>query len=353
MPPVGALVAILVAPVVGLSGTSADLSDLTFTAEPPVPVDGSVLDVSIAGHVLAVSGAEQDDSVVVFDLDGDEVAQWAVPNPPGVLAQTNWSPDGSVVAFDQLATEDGSAPAVSTVRTLDVCDGTLSEIVTAEDGAATLDFFPAWSADGALMFLRAGTLSAGTDEAVELVTRQDDGTTRSQAVDVAPEQLAEQDGAVLGGRYVATLRAPNGADVIAIDDDGTTETLMTTVFPQAPARGSSTDGSRLLITPFDSAALELGLLTLLEDGEAPTQSTDVRALDAVFQPDGELVAALQIANPGPDSIAILTLWDPTANVSRYLYDEFAFDPIGIVWTTDDQIVAWSEDQFQVIELHAA
>jgi hypothetical protein len=193
------LIVALVAPISGLVGSSDDLDAITFTPHQPVRTELSILDVSITGHVLAVTDADEG-SVVVLDLEGEEVAEWTVPNAPRGLTPTAWSPDGSVVVFGEPATEDGSAPSRSTVRTLDVRDGTLSEIDPIHNGTATLDFFPAWSHDGALMFLRAAALPAGMNESVELVTQEADGDVRSQSVDLTPGQLSIQDGAVLAGR---------------------------------------------------------------------------------------------------------------------------------------------------------
>ena len=348
-----ATVAALVAPVAGLSGTSDDLDEITVTALPLEDIDGLVADVSTTGNVLVVgSEAAPDDAVVVLDLTGEEVARWTVPDPPVAVGGSNWSPDGSVVAFDQLTTEDGSMPKTSVARTLDVVDGTLTEIGPISDGLVSFDYFPAWSDDGDLLFLRGSALPAGLDQPVELVTWSGvDGKARSAPVELTPSQFNNQEGAVLAGRFVVTIAAVNGADVVAIDADGSTEVLMSTVYSNAIARGASNDGRLLLVTPLDTEGLEIGPLTLLEDGEDPREASQVNALDAVFQPGSQLVAALGIYNPGPNSTAFLTLWDPNADRMRSLYNfDVDFDPFAIVWTTDDQIVAWSLDQFQVLEV---
>lgn len=329
---------------------SADgfLDDVTFTMREPIEIDARVLDVSPRGHVVAVDDAKVD-RVLVFDVGGTLEHAWHVPDGPRALTQVNWDPSGYMMAFDQRA--NWADPELgSLVRTLDVRDGAITSGSPSEPGrSGVIEFNAAWLGVDSLMFLRVPARPNFSVQPAELVTTSGSSPPVVVPLDVTPRDLVPQEGATLGGSYVVTIGTSTGSTVVSIDSDGVATTLVESSFPEAPVRSASADDHRVLVIQYDPAGLELGPLIMFETDRVPIVSRDVRALNADFAPEGQLVAAVEVRNPGPGATNTLTMWDPESGDSEQVL-EFDIPALGLVWTHDDQIVVWGPDAIQVVDV---
>lgn len=313
----------------------------------PVDIAGIVvIDVSPQGIVITTD-EEESGLVEVRNTLGGLEASWHLNDGPEFETPVTWAPDGEVIAFDNAAFNSESAES-SGVRTLDLSDGSAFDVSNDPDNQYR-DFFPIWTNSGAIFFLRNPVRRGRTGQAIELAWRVDGQPIQTAPVDVGLASMGRQRGAVLDDHYVLSVVNGHGTDVISVDQNGDLWELFESAMRHAFVSEVSPDGSWALITQDDGDESKLGPLVLASRTHDEIVAADVDALDAAFDPEGDLIAAVVVDTPGADGVASLALWDPLINESRRMV-ELDVRPVGIVWTQRDEVIVWGVDSWQVIQI---
>jgi WD40 repeat protein len=316
------------------SAPSMDMADIEASYGEIVRSKGTVLGVSVHGQVVREGG---DGAWCVVDLDGAYRDCWPVDQRVEP-ATVQWSPDGSMVAFDGRI--DRMSGFDSDVRVLDVASGEIATIADdgRDDAGAPHDLLPAWVDEDRLAFLR------DRHGQLELVHAQVGGDTESADIDsLELPGIVSRNAAVLDGGYaVAAGRGP--IELVRIDRAGEVRTIADLTGSGAEITGTSRDHEQVVV----ASAVDGDRLTpVVHVAGDTTTSAPFTASSAAVSPDGRLVAAAGTDGGG------ITLWDPAGDDSRRLdppQTPIIEAPVRLVWADDDRLVLWSPSAWQVVTL---
>jgi hypothetical protein len=334
---------------------SADVSDLAAEYGRVVEPDGTVLAVSTQGRAVI---QDEDDQLCVVDLAGAGEPRCATADVDGSLSASSvvFSPDGSKVAFDELA--DTMRVLDSDIRVLDVDSGAVTTV--ADDGAddddpgAPQDLLPAWVDDDELAFLRLPGMGTGPRDSAQVVFADLDGELDVVDADgLSPRDVAVgTSAAVLDDRYLLASSA-DPARLVTVDDDGLVEVVTALDGGGGSIGGTSRDGEQAVVV-INGPAMDLVPAVHVDAGGDDVVATPspFPAVAATVSPDGSIVAALTFgSDPGRTGI---TLWDPVVDDQQVLAPGGEVPTLTgtrrVVWTDDDRIVLWSSAGWQVVDV---
>lgn len=316
---------------------------------------GDVLDVSPGGSVLASrTGADDTVDVCLAGNDGVEQSCWAIDDPPGFNSAISWSPDGRSFAFD--GTADSPPLAVgSSVRIVDTASHEVSDLFPSDSSDEFFDFHAAWVDDDDMALLRGPRDGDERDANLNVVFTDTRGTVQSFVpLRAGLADLVPQTGAIVAGRYIAAVRGSDGVMLVAAGPYGVEEAIATG-WPFALVGGTSASGELAVVVMYDPGSGEVGATATIDASLQLAMSDVVRAVAATYAPDGEIVAAIEIddssnaADGGARPTSQLVLWDPHTDAARPPI-ELDVAALGVRWTTDDQVIVWGVDEWQVIDI---
>lgn len=328
------------------------LDDIGFEVADPVLADQVVLGVSAGGSVLVADGPDTaGDEMCALQLDGTDEKCWAAEDPPGVLSALNWSPDGTRVAFDNAAYRPEGAG--SGVRVLDTTDGSIAAVPPGRSPSdGSVDLYSAWLDDEHLTFLRRPADVGDDERRLELVEvdLQSGEEIRAVPVHLSLLDLGPQSGAVVGGRYIVSVAEGSSSVIVTADSDGDLFQLNEIDLPVVAVTSTTSDGRTGVVVSYAFDASRVGPVALISSTGTGEIAEGMRAAAATIEPAGRFVAGVVPTDPGTDEAsAELVLWEPHTDETRVVV-ELGILATDAVWTSDDEVIVWNSEGWQVVIL---
>jgi len=183
--------------------------------------------------------AAPDEEIYVVSPDGSGLQQ--VTNDPGQWDfKTDWSPDGTLMAFAKSEGPDaqGDFPSRIDIEIVRPDGAGLRNLTQSITPAATFNSGPAWSPDGMRIAFSSGP-STGPGTAIDVVNVDGSGLrqlTSGEEVDLDPAWSPD-------GKWIAFSR--NHQEIDLVRSDGSSERRLVTLFFAANTPQWSPDGTRI------------------------------------------------------------------------------------------------------------
>lgn len=166
---------------------------------------------------------------------------------------------------------------------------------------------------------------------------------------MAQTDLGPQHGAVVGEFYLVSVITESGTEIVAIDGQGELSSMGSIDLPVAAVSETSRDHEEAVVVSYELDASEVGPTTLITAADAPVVAGDLSAVAASFDMAGDRVVAVVPEAAGTsDAQAVVTLGDRDTDRTCVIA-ELDILATGIRWTQSGEIVAWSREEWQVVE----